>query len=1097
MKPSFVPDNMMSRKVIVCLVLAFSIQLKAESQWSCRNPECYCIVDRTTTEDTWKCYPQKPSPRNSGAEEKVFLLLENGAIYNEPVKNSSIYHEPVSNSQIGRSDPEEDSLIIRFDKYHKSLVIDCSAFSIANISDLNSSLYDSLPKLDFVNLKLMKSIYCPFPDESFQSFLRILNVTNVAELRIEHSASNISLSSLYFDGLPFLEQIYLQGNPGLKELPADLFKGTPDLIFLTLRNNKIAQLDIGVFQHLKKLDFLDLGNNEISELDPRIFRNLTSLTGLNIDNNPLINLKPALFTNVPNLRTLDITQININALESGVFDDLVKLQTLHANKNKFQTFPADLFSKTKELQSIRLFYLESLVKLPSGLFSNLPKLNKVDIRVTSIEELPSDLFWNSTKLKSLTLSGHRKLKTITSGLFRDCKVLEKLDLTNNGFESLPEHVFKFLEKLTTLDLSGNRLEKITETMFESNILQKLNLAHNKLRYISFTPFDFLKSLKIIDLSYNKLDFEYGGTSSPLNSCVELQTINLSHNRISRMYDDWIITFVRLEKLDLTWNNFTILSDVFSSMYSNGSTIDLSNNQISIVELHKIEFLTELEGPLDLEALAVEKKFPRKENEIILSENPLACNCSNYDFFRFLQGKMSTEVYKKIKFDTSNVKCQDSSYPNRLLNSVHPRELRCPIEHCPSPCKCTFSPYNNQMTVNCASANLKEMPQKLPTTTPYGFNNKTKIELILRQNSIQELPQNVSEYARFVTDLDLSYNDVSDGEDFIRRLPRLEKLNLSGNKLKSLSKEFVNLSKKSNISSMFLSGNQWNCDCSTTELSSFILSNTIVRDSNEITCNEKPLIGMSPQDFCPSLSPYFIAGIALGILGVISFLVAIRYKFDYEINVWMLANNWIFCWVSEDDIDHDKEYDVFVSYTGPDFKFVVETLIKYLEEVYNYRVCHHERDFIGGNLIIDEIHEKISKSRRTIIVLTEDFVKSNWGMHEFRTAYAQAIKDKCPRVIMVIYKNVPSEDSMEEEMKSYLKTHTYIKYRGPNDNWFWDQLKYAIRGRSAKTVTNDVAMTKYKINHNGIENKQDTTVLINPDEKETQMGHFAGQIMQKG
>uniref|UniRef100_A0A8D8UVF7 Protein toll n=1 Tax=Cacopsylla melanoneura TaxID=428564 RepID=A0A8D8UVF7_9HEMI len=1077
---------MMSTKAIVWLLLAFLIQSKAESEWRCPNPDCHCTFEPTSTENTWWCYHKKPSGQSASPRvETLPILLENGSVHNEPSPNY----------QIGRSDPEEESLIplkICFDKAENTLDIDCSHFSIANVSHLNSSVFNSLPQLNLVNSKPI-SVYlklCPFPGgESFQSFLQILNVTNVESLTITNSAGNITLSPSYFDGIPYVKSISLESNSGLTELPADLFKETLDLKYLTLRGNKITQLDVNVFRHLKKLKTLDLGNNQISELDPRIFQNLTSLKDLNIDHNRLVNLTRALFTNVPNLVTLDISGIKMSVLESGVFDDLVKLKILHAHKTQFQTFPADLFSKTKELQEIKIFYHKgSLVKLPSALFSNLPNLKKVDIRQTSIEELPFDLFWNSTKLATLSLTGHRKLKTITSELFRDCKELTILDLSDNGFESLPENVFGFLEKLTELNLNGNRLEKITEHMFDGIIkLEKLYLNKNKLKVIGPTSFDFLRELIEIDLSHNMLTFDTDFSYSPLKSCVNLETMQLSHNWISKIYEDWRISFTRLQLLDLTWNNFTIIHDDLHSIVSRDMTMDLSNNQISVVELENLEFVAEQQEDYD-----------QVPNKIILSENPIACNCSNYDLFLFFNKKMSHKVYNMIRIDTPKmILCKDSPYENRSLKSVNPETLRCPNEQCPLSCKCTFAPYYSRMTVDCSSANLTEMPQNLPVL--YKNSRVSNIELILSNNSIRELTKNVSkEYARLVTDLDLSDNQVSNGEEFIRRLLKLEKLDLSGNQLGSLSEEFVNLTLASNISSLFLSGNPWQCDCGITELFTFILDRPdIVKDSNKIMCNGNPLNGMSTDYFCPTLNPYFIASITLGSLGVLfGLLVFLYYKFEREIKVWLFAHNWLLCWVSEEDIDHDKEYDAFVCYSEEDYRFVVKTLIPELDKT--YKVCHHHRNFIGGSSIADQIYKSVHKSRRTVIVLTEHFVKSYWGMEEFRTAYAQAAKDKCPRIIVIIYKEVPPQESMADEMKSYLNTYTYIKWGEKNNNWFWRQLHYAMPHRSVKTLTNNMAVTKYNLGMNGIGyNNHDTTVLFSPDEKENQPGHFTTQIMKKG
>ncbi|KAL1448931.1 hypothetical protein WDU94_000180 [Cyamophila willieti] len=155
---------------------------------------------------------------------------------------------------------------------------------------------------------------------------------------------------------------------------------------------------------------------------------------------------------------------------------------------------------------------------------------------------------------------------------------------------------------------------------------------------------------------------------------------------------------------------------------------------------------------------------------------------------------------------------------------------------------------------------------------------------------------------------------------------------------------------------------------------------------------------------------------------------------------------LLCWVSEEDIDSDKAYDAFVSYAQEDYVFVVHTLLPELEK--SFKICHHERDFVPGEWIIDQIQEKVDKSRRTIIVLTEPFLNSYWGMYEFRTAHAQAAKDNCARVIILILGDMPPQETMPDEMKAYMSMNTYIKW---DDKWFWEKLKYALPHPLARPI----------------------------------------------
>ena len=77
---------------------------------------------------------------------------------------------------------------------------------------------------------------------------------------------------------------------------------------------------------------------------------------------------------------------------------------------------------------------------------------------------------------------------------------------------------------------------------------------------------------------------------------------------------------------------------------------------------------------------------------------------------------------------------------------------------------------------------------------------------------------------------------------------------------------------------------------------------------------------------------------------------------------------------------EKIYDAFVSYAHQDSDWVLDSLLKRLEEPSHSRACGpcklciHQRDFVVGKPIIDNIIDSIAASRHTIIVLSNNFVK---------------------------------------------------------------------------------------------------------------------------
>lgn len=77
----------------------------------------------------------------------------------------------------------------------------------------------------------------------------------------------------------------------------------------------------------------------------------------------------------------------------------------------------------------------------------------------------------------------------------------------------------------------------------------------------------------------------------------------------------------------------------------------------------------------------------------------------------------------------------------------------------------------------------------------------------------------------------------------------------------------------------------------------------------------------------------------------------------------------------------------------------------------YRVCLHYRDWTPGGYIQTQIDQSIEASRRTIVVLSNNFIENVWGQIEFKTAHSKALKDKTNRIIVIVFGEVGSENFM--------------------------------------------------------------------------------------
>jgi len=80
-------------------------------------------------------------------------------------------------------------------------------------------------------------------------------------------------------------------------------------------------------------------------------------------------------------------------------------------------------------------------------------------------------------------------------------------------------------------------------------------------------------------------------------------------------------------------------------------------------------------------------------------------------------------------------------------------------------------------------------------------------------------------------------------------------------------------------------------------------------------------------------------------------------------------------------------DVFISYSSKDSDWVRDLLLPNLE-AHSFSVVIDFRDFQGGALGIQEMQRAVEGTRRTLCVLTEYYVQSDWTT--FENAMAQSL-----------------------------------------------------------------------------------------------------------
>jgi len=148
----------------------------------------------------------------------------------------------------------------------------------------------------------------------------------------------------------------------------------------------------------------------------------------------------------------------------------------------------------------------------------------------------------------------------------------------------------------------------------------------------------------------------------------------------------------------------------------------------------------------------------------------------------------------------------------------------------------------------------------------------------------------------------------------------------------------------------------------------------------------------------------------------------------------------------DDEQRHYKYNAFISYSEDDHKFVTDSLVDNLE-AQQLVLCVHQRDFLIGVPIADNILAAINDSRWTVIMLSKSYLENTWCKYEFHMARIERVYRRGEQgcLVVVMLEDIPVE-RMSSELKDLLQRNTYIQYTEDSDGQilFWERLTSAIQ-----------------------------------------------------
>ncbi|XP_023229969.1 uncharacterized protein LOC111630150, partial [Centruroides sculpturatus] len=587
------------------------------------------------------------------------------------------------------------------------------------------------------------------------------------------------------------------------------------ILYETYRHNR--NFESASFNNMSSLRSVEIRHAKTSELLNLTFRNVPSLTSLTIEyynftlfpNKPfreLINLSELyikygklkvlpedLFYNLYNLTKLDLSYNDIQWIHPLVFRNLIKLEYLELQYNNIKDLPNDML---KGLFNLRTFYIHGngrLSEIPLGFFKKLHNLTHFSAYRCSLSSLEEDVFSDLINLKYVDLA-YNHIEHLPPNLLRNSKQLTEFYCWNNKISTLPTGIFHGLSELRELDLGINRLENLPEDVFQNlSSLQRLDLSVNRLTFLHENIFLPLTNLTLLDLSINNLTEIIG--KLPFDSCKHLRTLYLIDVGLTQ----WPM---------INWTEYNLTTVVFSNnrfetvklpIYTpNRMKINLSNCKIRTIYID-------------------DTRYGFQMPTYNLSNNEITCDNKLQQFVSAL--KSNIELAKKMFPNIKKTKCYGEE--RNLLDNTSFVVIG---NYCPMNCECFFE--QNHVIVNCSGKGIDRIPEVLvPNATFVDLSN----------NYINVLSNVDCVTWRNVTHLRLSNNSISIIPDCVL-LPSVKSLWLDGNRLTELPAGLMNLIDVSADFTLYLSRNNWNCDCYSQFTKGWLLRNRQkIADFSDVFC----------------------------------------------------------------------------------------------------------------------------------------------------------------------------------------------------------------------------------------------------------------------
>ncbi|KOB69977.1 18 wheeler [Operophtera brumata] len=912
----------------------------------------------------------------------------------------------------------------------------------------------TLPEGLFANARELREIY--LNDNTLFELAR--GIFHRLEQLIVLDLSSNQLTSNHIDDGTFLGLIRLivlnLSNNGLTRLDGKTFKDLFVLQILNLKNNSIGYIEDNAFLPLYNLHTLNLAENRIHTIDENLFNGLFVLSKLTLNNNLLVNIDPKSFKNCSDLKELDLSSNQLLDVPEALWE-LPFLKTLDLGENQITTFRNGSFKNLNQLTGLRLID-NQIGNLSIGMFWDLPSLQVLNIAKNKIQSIERGTFTRNSQLEAIRLDGNflsdinGVFSTLASLLWLNLSEnhlvwfdyafvpsnLKWLDIHSNFIEHLGNY-YKLQDevRIKTLDASHNRIAEISP-MSIPNSVELLFINNNFLNNINVNTFFDKKNLTRVDMYANELVH------------LELNSLRLSTVPDNKTLPDFYIGGNPFQ-CDCTMEWLPIINNM-TAMRQYPRVMDLENvlckmtntrsgTHVPLTNLKTTDFLCKYETHCfaichccDYDACDCEMTCPQNctcYHDPLWNTNVVDCS-----------GQSSMEIPHKIPMDATEV-FLDGNNIRELQNHVFigrqkMRSLYVNNSNVDNIQNRTFAGLNTLEILHLGNNKLKELKG-------YEFLQLSNLRELFLQNNLISHIANISFFS----------------------LKSLEVLRLDGNRLVDFGVWTFN--NNPNLKALSLGNNLWSCKCRyLQELTAYLAENAQkIIDITDVWCwngeakppqkKELNLNGTACSDYYADnsgignmLVSNYVPMMVSTLTGFMLILLAlvVLFLFRDSLRVWLYTNCGIRLFSFSGAFEESQKlYDAYVCYSPKDEESVVQSLANELENGNpSYHLCLHYRDIPhhGAQYMqcAPPAVETAEASKRIIIVLTRNFMQTEWSRYEFRQGLHEALKGCIYKLILIEEGAVVGDAMCDPDLRPYLKTGSRLRW---GQKRFWERLRYMM------------------------------------------------------